>query len=740
MFKQREEVKQNQLTESFQSITDSVAATWNWIFQKKEQPKLVYHPTFSSSKQWPTETQYRYGDPMEHLQQQQQKQQQEYKFITATRTEWPQETEYRYDSMKQQEVQKQQQEYKLITDTRTQCIFQQPELKEELKTVLKTEQKQVLKQTTTSKLSADTTVIPKEVQIFVQRLEAMPAALKAFNINIPNLRIKSDSGGTYKCGAEGCGFVFEFDPSNNRYKLKSGSSRIRAPRGDPKSNARLYETLIEAVPQILDISPSEFRHELADFVELNPDIGQHFQFAVKQNNLQSATSGSSGADNVNNSGINMTGNGNESIKCNNQANYGYGNDNNDGNDEKRRKSRKRSESIHEDPTEETAALEHLLTRFAAVFDMAAEIQAIAEHLQISRDEVVQEGRSQYQDRHSSNYNCHASHIIRAQLTEKVKNMLDNELFEYLKTKFGCTELVEKWANKWGGIGQDIDILQGKLLKLLEAIDFSQNPPCLVENYPLHQLQNTINEINKLLLKIDPSATGLTLPGQTWWNAIKNLFIVEPAKDSITAESIVDMCIDCCQVIVAKWIKEAGSHFMNSKSIKNVLEQLSILLEHIKSDLLKLGAKEWKKMHKWLIKKEKCKKNGIALHKDDSDDDSEDYEEEVEKKKSNSSNEPKNKGQQVTMWGLIKNVVKKAIEKWMESSLLKKILIGLAVVAVFAILCVGIYFASCAIFTTAPGPAPVPVPAPAPVPLPGPVPVPFPLEQAFQIPNLLIGAK
>nr|XP_029724099.1 uncharacterized protein LOC109406853 [Aedes albopictus] len=475
------------------------------------------------------------------------------------------------------------------------------------------EQISTLKTTTSPWQFAE--VIRKGAQMDLTCVEAVPEALKKLNINIPNLAINvsDESSNTYRCGSRtDLGTVIELDLSNNHFQLRGGpkqgqSSNIRA--GD---NDCLFESLAQAIPQLLGVSGEEFREKLAECIESNPDIRRHIQLGKHQDLLQR---GLFGGDN-----------------------RGRSVDRDEG---RKRRRRSRSPFVHDDPEKETSALEHLLTRFFAIFDMAGAFQRTAEHLGIPRSQVVREGGSEHQDRSSSDARCHAAHVMRIQITDRANAELTGSnaaLNEHLITQIGYTELVEKWANMWGGIGQNIDELQALLLKLLEVVDFSQGPPRMMSNYSLEYLQNTVSSLNKLLLRIDPNATPISLPDQGFW---ASLF----TNNEITADTIIEICKDSFAIVLNKWLKAKQKHFMNTDSNKKVLKQMLKVVENSNtSNLLQLGRDAYKKIAQLLSAKPKC-----GSDKTDKDNDKDN-----DKGGASSTG---NKSSGATVWGSVKETVK-----------------------------------------------------------------------------------
>lgn len=250
---------------------------------------------------------------------------------------------------------------------------------------------------------------------------------------------------------------------------------------------------------------------------------------------------------------------------------------------------------------QTSALEHLLTRLMTVFYQAGATQKEADHLLIPRNEVLCAGRSQYQDRNSSDKRLHASHVIRIQLAQKMLSKLEGfpDLHEDIKTHFGYTELVEKWANMWGGIGQNIDELQAPLLKLLEVVDFSQDPPCLIGSIPESYYKETLNDLYEQLKKIETNDSVI----MKFHSTISPGLIVGPGE-------IVELCIQYTKIVVRKWLKFSGNHFMNKASIKDILSQLNVLLRTSNTNhLLQLGRDGYKNYVQQLSAAPK--ENGVA---------------------------------------------------------------------------------------------------------------------------------
>lgn len=457
-------------------------------------------------------------------------------------------------------------------------------------------------------------VIRQGAQMDLTCVEAVPEALKKLNINIPNLAINvsDESSNTYRCGSRTGSTVIELDLSNNHFQLRGGSKLDQSSRTKAGINDCLFESLAQAIPQLLDVTGPEFRQKLAECIESNPDIRRHIELGKHQGLLQQGLFGGDPR--------------------------GRSVDRDEG---QKRRRRSKSPSVHDDPEMETSAIEHLVTRFFAIFDMAGGIQRTAEHLGIPRSEVVRDGGSQYQDRSSSDERCHAAHVMRIQLTDRATEQLEvsnDALKEYLITKIGYTELVEKWANMWGGIGQNIDELQALLLKLLEVVDFSRDPPRMMSNYSLEYLQDTVAALNKLLLRIQPNHTAISLPDQGFWASLVS-------NNEITANTIIEICIKSFRIVLNKWLTVKQKHFMNTESNKSVLNRMLTIINNINdSDLLRLGRNAYKHILQLLSAKPKC--GSDKMDKDDDRDNDKD-----------GDSSAGNKASGAAIWGSAKEMVK-----------------------------------------------------------------------------------
>lgn len=129
-----------------------------------------------------------------------------------------------------------------------------------------------------------------------------------------------------------------------------------------------------------------------------------------------------------------------------------------------------TENNAENPTDVST---HITDRFQRTFNAAGTTQSASAQTNLGRDEVFESGRSYYQDQRSNRGNdYHASHIIRGgKINPKIKENYP-KLYKLLEYMLSHTQIVERYANEWKGLGGSIDEWQEKLLKALQAIDFS----------------------------------------------------------------------------------------------------------------------------------------------------------------------------------------------------------------------------------------------------------------------------
>ncbi|XP_062700643.1 uncharacterized protein LOC134284972 isoform X2 [Aedes albopictus] len=359
-------------------------------------------------------------------------------------------------------------------------------------------------------------------------VKAVPEVLKALNIHIPKLviNVHVEKVETYRFGAEQYDFdgvdscvTVDLELRDNHYQLRGSSEP-----GMSEGNNCLYAALATAIPQLSNTSAEDFRRRMADCIETNSETRRYIQLGQHHALLQSGIFG----------GMVL---------------------------------RRRSRSTHEDLSRVTSAKEHLLARFEAIFDMAGLVQHYADYLRIDRSEVLRAGPSQYQDRSSSDPKLHAAHVTRVQISQRVE---DNEqsliLVDYLKTQVGHTHLVEKWANVWGGVAQDIDLLQVSLIGLLEEVDFFQNPPGLTQGFENDRLKLRILKINRQLHRRE--ASKITLP------------------DTTTATAIAEICRQVFANVLHRAIKT-----MKTECFRNVLRDVHDSITAKDADeLLKPGQK------------------------------------------------------------------------------------------------------------------------------------------------------
>lgn len=146
---------------------------------------------------------------------------------------------------------------------------------------------------TTTSPSQFAAVVREGAQMDLTCVRAVPDALKVLDIDIPTpaINVEVDAVETYRFGTpqhqlDEDGLQIDLVLSNNHYQLRGHSSQNKAPRGKPENNDCLYEALAEAIPQLLEVSGSEFRTTLADCIEASPEIQRDIRSGKHQDLLQ----------------------------------------------------------------------------------------------------------------------------------------------------------------------------------------------------------------------------------------------------------------------------------------------------------------------------------------------------------------------------------------------------------------------------------------------------------------------
>ncbi|XP_058058219.1 uncharacterized protein LOC131209225 [Anopheles bellator] len=117
---------------------------------------------------------------------------------------------------------------------------------------------------------------------------------------------------------------------------------------------------------------------------------------------------------------------------------------------------------------------HIEDRLRRYLRFGAILQAISELTGIPRLELVTGGRSEGQDQRSGHGpDFHAAHVIRVGPASERLRSTNPYLYTTLIDIIGHTQVVEREANVWHGIGGEIDRFQSENLELLASIDFNR---------------------------------------------------------------------------------------------------------------------------------------------------------------------------------------------------------------------------------------------------------------------------
>lgn len=393
-------------------------------------------------------------------------------------------------------------------------------------------------------------VVREGIQMDLTCVKAVPDALRALNIDASMLTIyvDVDAWTTYRFGTsqnDDDGVVVHLDLINNHYQLRGRSSSNQSSCGEANTNDCLYYALADAIPQLMEVAASEFRLTLAGCIETNPEIAEHIRLGRHQRLLRCGVFGGSPPDD-------------------------------------RRRGRSPSPFKPTDPTKKTSPENHLVTRFLTLFFVAADVQRISQYLGISRSEVLVEGASEYQGNISSVPDHDAAHVIRIKISEKVKEGLKcDALLDYLKSIIGFTQIVPQWVNR-GSIGRNIDTMQAYLLKLFELVDFSTNPPSIVQNTSNLQehLKNVVGKINELLKKKNKNASAIKVPN----------------ANNLTAVDIAETCRQAFVTLLIVWLKPKVGHFMDKDHYKEVLDKVLTIIDKTPiSKFLEMGVQHFHNM-------------------------------------------------------------------------------------------------------------------------------------------------
>ncbi|RVE46545.1 hypothetical protein evm_008836 [Chilo suppressalis] len=216
------------------------------------------------------------------------------------------------------------------------------------------------------------------------------------------------------------------------------------------NNNCLYEALSGAIPELrYKISPEEFRDKVADYIKHDKIIRYHIQHCWHRLPI---SLGAFGGERKR-----------SRVRVRVVRDFeSSSSDNENLSDNKEYQRRVRDISKH---------IEGRLTRF---FRFAGMIQRASEQLDISKDEVVEIGASQYQDQNSKmGREIHAAHLVRfGKVNPETKK--NTQLYNEFKNYLGHTQNVPKHANEWHGVGGAIDRFQPRNLKALGGINFSRN--------------------------------------------------------------------------------------------------------------------------------------------------------------------------------------------------------------------------------------------------------------------------
>ncbi|XP_049542454.1 uncharacterized protein LOC125955363 [Anopheles darlingi] len=116
-------------------------------------------------------------------------------------------------------------------------------------------------------------------------------------------------------------------------------------------------------------------------------------------------------------------------------------------------------------------LDHIVNRLKRYFVFGGTLQAIAEYTELLRVGLVQGGAVQYQDRSSEVPGTHAAHVIRVgEINSELWNT-NETLFNATRNYIGHTQNVIIDANKFWGIGGELDRFQSSNLTVLNGINF-----------------------------------------------------------------------------------------------------------------------------------------------------------------------------------------------------------------------------------------------------------------------------
>uniref|UniRef100_A0A8W7K8X2 Uncharacterized protein n=1 Tax=Anopheles albimanus TaxID=7167 RepID=A0A8W7K8X2_ANOAL len=139
----------------------------------------------------------------------------------------------------------------------------------------------------------------------------------------------------------------------------------------------------------------------------------------------------------------------------------------------------------------TPAEDHILERFRRYFKLLARLHAIEEMTGLKN--IVLDGASTGQDKRGTQ-EYQASHVLRVGAINAKLKEKNGRLFQALTNFVGHTQYTLAKANRWGGIGGEIDKFQSDNLGGLDGINYGGNGYGTMEK---KKIQDMLHAMSKL---------------------------------------------------------------------------------------------------------------------------------------------------------------------------------------------------------------------------------------------------
>ncbi|MDR0288935.1 MAG: hypothetical protein LBH78_02705 [Rickettsiales bacterium] len=352
----------------------------------------------------------------------------------------------RFEELKQEYKEKLQGEQQCDNTSKTENHITEKYHKDLRKLMIKTRNPDLLADIVRENIPMDMTCVNACTRVVHKILEKQ-------GIVIPGLTIIVEGDGSirqeFSSMSEGAErIIIPLKLKDNHFEFCESSTSENNRSSESKNNC-LYEALSEAIPRLRAIiAPEEFRAKVANCIEHDKGIRYHIQQGWHRLPISLGAFGGASA-------------------------------------------RKRSKVIHDFESSsfdnegfldyeeyryrERNVSDHLEDRFTRFFRIGGMIQRASEQTNILRNQVVKSGSSKSQDQSSNKgREIHAAHVVRLGEINPEMVKQSEQLYNEFVNFLGHTQNVPKYANKWHGVGGDIDKFQSKNLKKLESINFRES--------------------------------------------------------------------------------------------------------------------------------------------------------------------------------------------------------------------------------------------------------------------------